>query len=366
LSKPSSSAINWGYVNAKLAPSKIVGIGIALPRRTYSQAEIFDELGYNRHFWPLFRDSGVERRGFAVPLGEIKRLTFQEQQERYRVEALRLSLKAAADCLDQLRAEELGLILSAHCTAFGFPGPTLAHAVGRELGCQPAVFYENLASLGCEGGIPGLKRAWDFHRHSRQPALLVICELSSCSYHPEPAGRADGENGYELLRSNVVFADAAAAILVASDEKPRHPFIRDMASYTDATLAGELGYVWRGGRLRVRLGKKVPELAAGLALKVVENLLSRNRLRATQIAHWVVHAAGGPILDGIQEGLELPDAALKFSRRVLKENGNCSAATIGLIGQHIMREGNPASGDFGLVVAVGPGMTAGAALLQWP
>jgi predicted naringenin-chalcone synthase len=205
--------------------SKIVGIGVALPQNTCSQKEIFDELGYNSHFWPLFRDSGVERRNFAISLNEIKKLSFQDQQERYSNEALILSSKAAGDCLDRLSVKDIGMIVSAHCTAFGFPGPTLAHAVGRELGCQPTIFYENIASMGCEGGIPGLKRVWDFNVNNHEPALLVICELSSCSYNPEPDGQADPENDYELLLSNVIFGDAAAAILVDSDDDPRHPSI---------------------------------------------------------------------------------------------------------------------------------------------
>jgi len=345
--------------------SKIVGIGVALPGHSYDQEQIFQELGYNRHFWPLFRDSGVERRNFAVPLAEIKNLTFQEQQERYREEAAGLSLKAANECLDHLSANDLGLIVSAHCTAFGFPGPTLAHAVGRGLGCRPTVFYDNIASMGCEGGIPGLKRAWDHNVNSGQPALLVICELSSCSFYPEPDGRADPENDYELLRSNVIFGDAAAAILVASDDNPRHPFILDIASYTETQYHNELGYVWRNGRLRVKLGKSVPELAARMVQRAVEILLDRNGLLLPDISHWVVHAAGSRVLDSVRDGLNLPDEKLVFSRSVLREHGNCSAATIGLIGKKMMEEGEFRRGDYGLVVAVGPGMTAGAALLKW-
>ncbi len=344
--------------------SKIIGIGVGVPRFSYDQREIFRELGYNPHFWPLFRDSGVERRSFAVSLADIKNLSFQEQQERYRDESLGLSLKAAGDCLDHTSVRDLGLVVSAHCTAFGFPGPTLAQAIGRELKCPPGVFYENIASMGCSGGIPGLKRAWDFHLHNQSPALLVICELSSCSYHPEP-GRADPENDYELLRSNVIFADAAAAILVGFDDNPRHPLILDISSYTEPGLYEELGYVWREGRLRVKLGKRVPHLASRLAQKAVRLLLEKNRLKTAEIAHWIVHAAGIRVLDGVRDGLELSEEKLSHSRAVLRQYGNCSAATIGLIGQQIMENGNPRSGEFGVAVAVGPGMTAGAALLKW-
>jgi predicted naringenin-chalcone synthase len=343
---------------------KIIGIGTALPPHVYEQRHIFEELGYNQHFWPIFRDIGIQRRHFAVPIDEIKTLSFQEQQERYQREAAALSLAAARECLDHVGPEDLGMVISAHCTAFGFPGPTLAHALGRELDCASGVFYENIASMGCEGGFPGLKRAWDYFVHNRKPALVVACELSSCSYYPEPGGQ-DRENGYELLRSNALFGDAAAAILVGGDDLPRHPVIQDAATCTDAAYRDELGYFWREGRLHVRLGRRIPEIAAGLIRRVVVDILSRNFVALADIAHWVIHAGSSQVLDSIRDALGLPEEKLAPSREVLRRCGNCSSATIGLIGKELMEKGDPRPGELGLIVSLGPGMTAGAALLRW-
>jgi len=343
---------------------KIVGIGAALPPHIYGQRDVFEGLGYNRHFWPIFRDAGIERRHFAVPIDEIKALSFQDQQERYRREAAVLSLAAARECLDRVAPRDLGMVISAHCTAFGFPGPTLAHVLGRDLGCEPGVFYENIASMGCEGGFPGLKRAWDYFIHSGRPALVVACELSSCSYFPENGGQ-DRENGYELLRSNAIFGDAAAAILVGADDSPRHPVIQDTAVCTDFTYQAELGYTWREGRLRVRLGRRIPEIAAVLVKRVLEEILRRNSLSLEDIAHWVVHAGGSQVLDSIRDALGLPEEKLSTSREVLRCCGNCSSATLGLIGKELMQNGDLRRGERGLVVSLGPGITAGAALLRW-
>jgi alpha-pyrone synthase len=343
---------------------RIIGIGTALPPHVYAQRDVFEGLGYNRHFWPVFRDAGIQHRHFAVPIAEIKTLSFQEQQERYRREAALLSLAAARECLDHVAPADLGMVISAHCTAFGFPGPTLAHALGRELGCGSGVFYENIASMGCEGGFPGLKRAWDYFVHSGRPALVVACELPSCSYFPEPDG-PDRENGYELLRSNAIFGDAAAAVLVGADASPRHPVIQDAAACTDAAYQAELGYTWRQGRLRIRLGRRIPEIAAVLVARVLEDILRRNWLTLADIAHWVVHAGGSQVLDSIRDALGLPEEKLAASREVLRRCGNCSSATIGLIGKELMESGDPRRGERGLIVSLGPGMTAGAVLLRW-
>jgi predicted naringenin-chalcone synthase len=343
---------------------KIIGIGTALPPHVYGQRDVFTELGYNRHFWPIFRDAGIQHRHFAVPIGEIKSLSFQEQQERYAREAAVLSLAAARECLGHIAPRDLGMVISAHCTAFGFPGPTLAHAVGRDLGCVPDVFYENIASMGCEGGFPGLRRAWDYYVHSGRPALVVACELASCSYFPENGGQ-DRENGYELLRSNAIFGDAAAAVLVGGDASSRHPVIEDAAACTDAAYQDELGYVWREGRLRVRLGRRIPEIAGVLVRRVLDDIFRRNRLAREDIAHWVVHAGGAQVLDGIRDALGLPEERLAPSRAVLRRYGNCSSATIGLIGKELMAQHGPRPGERGLIISLGPGMTAGAALLRW-
>jgi predicted naringenin-chalcone synthase len=344
--------------------SKIIGIGTALPAYVYGQRDIFDELGYNRHFWPIFRDAGIRQRHFAVPISEIKTLNFQEQQERYRREAARLSMAAAVDCLDGVPPAELGIIISAQCTAFGFPGPTLAHYLGRELGCGPGVFYENIASMGCEAGFPGLKRAWDFFMNDGKPALVVACELSSCSYYPEPGGQ-DRENDYELLRSNAIFADGAAAVLVGADDSPRHPVILDAMACTDSAFQDELGYVWRDGRLRVRLGRRIPEIAASLVERVLVDIFRKNHVSQSDIKHWVVHAAGAQVLDAIRDVLSLEEDKLLISREVLGLYGNCSSVTIGLIGKELMKRCSPGAGELGIIISLGPGMTAGATLLKW-
>jgi len=343
---------------------RIIGIGAALPPFAYEQRRIFDELGYNRHFWPIFRDSGIQSRHFAIPLEEIKALGFQEQQERYRREAAVLSLAAATDCLDRFKASDIGMIISAHCTAFGFPGPTLAHFLGRQIGCGPGTYYENIGSMGCEAGFPGLKRAWDFFLNNHQPALVVACELSSCSYYPEPAGQ-DRENDYELLRSNAVFADGAAAVLVGTDDSPRHPVIVDTAVYTDAAYESELGYVWRNGRLRVRLGRHIPNIAAGLVENVLSTIFHKNRIGLADINHWLMHAAGAQVLDAIRDRVGIDEEKLVASREILRRCGNCSSATIGLIGHEFMKTNKPNPGERGLVISLGPGMTAGAALIGW-
>lgn len=344
----------------KIAMPKIISLGFAVPENSYTQEETFEKLGYPRRFKRLFTQSGIDKRHFWVPLERITHLSWQEQQEEYAKGAVALSKQAILNCLDGRDVSDIGCLVFASCTGF-CPGPVVPHYLADELGFKPDTYFTNIGSMGCEGGYPGLKRATDFTIASGKKSLVVACELASCSYFPEPA--PDPENHFELARSNAIFADAASAALVGFDEEQKHPTIIDTETHTDTQYLGDLGYVWRDGRLRVRLSRRVPEIAAKLAKIVVGRLLDRHQMAATE--HWVIHAAGNIVLDNIRTRIGIPEIKLSLSRKVLKLYGNCSSATIGIIGKLMMQEAKLREGDRAVVVSLGPGMTAGATLLRF-
>jgi predicted naringenin-chalcone synthase len=341
---------------------KIISVGYSVPANSYTQEEIFEALRYDRHYWPIFRDSGIEMRHFWVPLSRIRSLSWQEQQDAYRKGSVQLSKEAIVRCLDGRTPQDIACLTFSSCTGF-LPGPTAAHYLGHELKLNPDTYYLNIGSMGCEGGFPGLKRASDFSTVTGKTSMAIACELASCSYFPEPDGKPDPENHFELARSNSIFADAAASVLVGFDDDPRHPEIIDTETYTDTEHLSDLGYTWRDGRLRVLLSRDVPKIAASLVYAVVDNILERNQLES--IEHWIVHAAGVQVLDNIRDKLELPEEKLALSRKVLRTYGNCSSATIGIIGKMLMEDVEIHTGDYGLVISLGPGMTAGCTLLRW-
>lgn len=344
---------------------KIISMAYALPGNSYTQDEIWQRLGYPRAFKRIFSQSGIDKRHFWVPLDRIKTLSWQEQQEEYKRGALELSKRAFLDCLDGRDPREIGCLVFASCTGFGAPGPVIPHYLSKELGLLPSTYFRNLGSHGCEGGFPGLRTAMEYSVLSGRPSVAIACELSSCSYFPEPEGEPDPENHYELARSNAIFGDAATCALVGFDNDPKHPVIIDSETYTDTDYLDILGYTWRDGRLRVRLSPNVPEVATELVSIVIPILLRRHQLGIGHIEHWIIHAAGSVVLDKIRDKIGLPEGKLFFSRKALKAVGNCSSTTIGIIGKMLMESGLPRPGEYGMVVSLGPGMTSGATLLRW-
>ncbi|KKN87034.1 hypothetical protein LCGC14_0263040 [marine sediment metagenome] len=342
---------------------RIISIGYAVPEHAYSQRLIFNELAYPQRLWRLFAGSKIDKRHFWVPLDRLRKLSWQEQQEEFLKGAISLSKQAIINCLDKRDVGDIGCVVFSSCTGF-VPGPTIPHYLGKEFGFAPDTYYTNIGSMGCESGFPGLKRATDFTVVTGKPSLVIACELSSCSYFPEPDGKPDQENHFELARSNAIFADAAIAALVSYDDDTRHPMIIDMKTYTNTDYLDDLGFVWRDGRLRVKLSRRVPELAASVVRPSIMAVLKRNELKVRDINWWVIHAAGNSVLDNIRDALGVNEGKMSLSRETLRLFGNTSSTSVGITGKRLMSE-DIKPGDFVIMLSVGPGLTGGATLLQF-
>jgi alkylresorcinol/alkylpyrone synthase len=61
----------------------------------------------------------------------------------------------------------------------------------------------------------------------------------------------------------------------------------------------------------------------------------------------------------------MTDAQLRFSRTVLRNYGNMSSPTVMFVLNEVARDGNPQMGDWGVMIALGPGMAAEVVLLRW-
>jgi predicted naringenin-chalcone synthase len=109
----------------------------------------------------------------------------------------------------------------------------------------------------------------------------------------------------------------------------------------------------------------VPDVLAANIEAFIDPLLARNGLGRDDIAFWGVHPGGSKILDYLQQRLALDDAQMVYARDVLRNYGNMSSPTILFVLDQIQRQGRPAAGDYGLLMAFGPGLTMEAALIRW-
>jgi alkylresorcinol/alkylpyrone synthase len=116
---------------------------------------------------------------------------------------------------------------------------------------------------------------------------------------------------------------------------------------------------------KVVLSAKVPQLVRDNVRANVEEFLGAHGLRRSDIRHWVAHTGGPKVLKAFEESLELPPVALARSWASLKEAGNLSSASVLFVLGETLESQEPQPGDWGLMLAMGPGFCAELVLLRW-
>jgi predicted naringenin-chalcone synthase len=77
------------------------------------------------------------------------------------------------------------------------------------------------------------------------------------------------------------------------------------------------------------------------------------------------HPGGRKVIDNVQKALGFTDEHLRFSKIVLRNYGNMSSASVLFVLEEVVRHGQPEAGNWGVMVALGPGTAAETALLRW-
>ncbi len=122
-----------------------------------------------------------------------------------------------------------------------------------------------------------------------------------------------------------------------------------MLDFRSTTLPDSADLItWRIGDqgFDMQLSGKVPGRIATALRAELERTDAGGLLRGQatqQIDLWAVHAGGRTVLDGVEQGLRLPGAALDWSRGVLRDFGNMSSATIMFILDRMLRAADGAA-----------------------
>jgi 3,5-dihydroxyphenylacetyl-CoA synthase len=341
---------------------RIHGIGKATPPTRLTQEQVFSLAGYkNPRILNIFRNSDIDYRHFYIDPQNFNRDESPDQlHERYLEGAMATGCRAVLACLESagLNADDVDLFLV--CTCTGYLCPDLASRLIGHMGFRRNVQRAPLLGLGCAGAVPTLQRAWDSARaRPGSIALMLAVEICSASYYLHDT--------LEAVVGNAICADGAAALLLSTspDGNVHYPEIVDFESFLDPEQLGKVGFEHRQGKLRIVLAPSIQDVAAPMIACAVDPLLRRNGLARTDIRFWVAHPGGRKVIDRAQKYLGLTKDQLEFSRKVLRNYGNMSSPTVMFVLDETIRNGQPQPEDWGVMVALGPGMAAEAALLKW-
>jgi alkylresorcinol/alkylpyrone synthase len=354
----------------------IHGLGTVVPSQRYSQTEVLERflapfLGNTSRVQSIFRNTGVGFRHAVVDGAYYaQQRGTQERNGRYMEEAIPLGEQAIRRCLTDADAsmEDIDDFIVVSCTGLDTPGLDLRLA-GR-LGMRPDLERACVLGMGCYGAFPGLLRARQaVSGHTDRLALVLALELCSLHFQPE-------DKSLEGIVSSALFSDGAAAVLVGSQQKavqqrrgrngwPNYPRLIDSATHCDYTTFEHMAFHLTDQGFHMHLTAYVPDLLSAQVENFVASLLQPHHLTTGDVRFWGVHPGSAKILDNIQSQLALPPEALDCSRAVLYRYGNMSSATVLFVLDEIQRQGDPSPGDYGVLMAFGPGLTLESALVQW-
>ncbi|MEZ6243184.1 MAG: type III polyketide synthase [Phycisphaerales bacterium] len=355
--------------------SKLLAIGVATPPTGVSQERAAElavaltgsEGTRSRAIRELYRRSGVERRGSVAVDASGESALFarangngrlgpstQTRLEAYARHAGPLALEACRDCLERagVDAGRVTHLVTVSCTGFEAPGVDIG--LMRALGLASTTKRTNVGFMGCHGAINGIRVADAFVRADPRHVVLVCC-VELCSVHFQ-YGSGEG-----IAVANALFADGAAACLIASEGVgDGAPAIRGTGSMVFPDSEREMG--WRIGDhgFEMRLTSRVPELLRAHVGGWMDAWLGEHGLGRSDVRAWAVHPGGPRVIEAVREGLEIEADIGAESRRVLRECGNMSSATVLFIVRAMLEGG---AGTPLVAMAFGPGLTGEAAVI---
>lgn len=347
---------------------KILSTAIYRPEFEYSTEEI---IAYLSKTWfqeipaetarlakRIMENSDIDRRAAPFPIEKVfAPLTFEEKNDLYIKAAISLSEKALKRALDkaQLKATEIDYIITTSCT--GFMIPSVDAYLVESLGMRTDIRRLPVTEMGCAGGTSALIYAQDILRSRPDfKVAIVAVEIPSITFQPK-------DLSMENLVSTAIFADGAAAVILGATDRLA-PTLVDSQMYHFPKSTHLMGYHLRNSGLKIVLDREVPDAIQENFQSIFFPFLEKNGLKPEQIRHYMFHPGGKKIIAKVEDFIGRYGKDISESRGVLRDYGNMSSATILHILDRKLQQSAEA-GDYGYMLAFGPGFSAQSVLLRW-
>jgi alkylresorcinol/alkylpyrone synthase len=398
--------------------TQILGVRSAFPAHRYPQAELTQAVAELAGLSParrallerLHRNAGVDTRHTVLPLGDFRRLDgIGASNDRYIEEATSLGERALRAALDAAGLSPGDLYLLIVTSVTGVAVPSLDARLIPRLGLRTDIKRLPVFGLGCVAGAAALSRLHDYLLGwPGHTAALLAVELCSLTWHTAAVSTADlvasglfGDGAVALVAEGDTLASQRAApvsgLLVAEgdmlasqraaalsgprresrgtsdgrrreDSAPKAARRRARILATHSEVYPDSGDTlgWRLGRdgFGIVLTADLADVVERRLNGTVTSFLAEHGLTTDDISAWICHPGGPKVLDAVRKSLKLPEEAVAVSRKSLAEVGNLSSASV----LHILeqtRMGEETDGAFGIIIGLGPGVSAELVLLRW-
>jgi len=340
---------------------RIAAVEIALPRHVYTQDEIVAELQHvaGPVFARFARSSGVQTRHLALPRERYGPLNgFTETNDAFIEVALELGEQAITQACARAGVSPDRIDLIASTTVTGLAVPSLEARLAGRLGLKPDVKRLPLFGLGCVAGAAGVARLHDYLcAFPDHVAVLLSVELCSLTMQRQDHAPAN-------LVASSLFGDGAAAVVMTGGQvaNGEGPAVMASRSRLYPDTGDVMGWDIGSDGFRIVLSTGVVPIVERYLGEDVQGFLKDEGVE--QVSVWVCHPGGPKVIDAIERALRLPPQALDHTRNSLRDKGNLSSASVLDVLSATMRD-PPAPGEYGLMMAMGPGFCSELVLLRW-
>ena len=337
---------------------KILAVATATPPHYFPQSRLAELAGYRdapRN--GFFANSDIEGRYLYLdPVHVRTDESAEELNDRFQKGALELGRAAAISCLERAGWSPRDLDFLATTTCTGRLCPSLDAHLIRDLGCRPDIQRVHVGDSGCASAMVALQQAYNhlvaFPGHR---ALVLAVEICSAAYYLD--------DRLESAVAHAIFADGAGALALGTAGEG--PSLLGHRTLFRPEHLEAMGFTYPGGRPRVILSKEIRRIGAALMKEMAAALLDSQGLKKEDVAFWALHSAGRRVIEQVQKLLDLSGDDVAASRAVLRRYGNMSSATVIFVLEELLRRAQPVPGDWGVMIALGPGFAAEGALLRW-
>ena len=337
---------------------RIVAVATATPPHRFDQATLLRIAGYHDTLRAgFFRHSQIDGRHLYLdPETFTPNESVDQLAERFQRGAIDLGAQAVRRVVEGAGWELSDVDFLATTTCTGRLCPSLdAHLIAA-LGLKPSIQRVHVGDTGCASALVALQQAVNHvHAFPLHRAVVVAVEICSAAYFLDER--------LESAVAHAIFADGAGALAVSGHGEG--PAVVEHRSLFRSEHLPAMGFEFPGGRPRVVLSKEVRRIGASMMREMANRLMESQGLKKEDVRHFVLHSAGRRVIEEARRLLDLDDAQVAHSRHVLKHFGNMSSATVLFVLAETLQSGAPVAGDWGLMIALGPGFAAEGALLRW-
>ncbi|MGK5093695.1 3-oxoacyl-[acyl-carrier-protein] synthase III C-terminal domain-containing protein [Deltaproteobacteria bacterium TL4] len=350
----------------------ILSVSHAFPEHYYSQHTLSEGL---RKLWikrdlnvdvfdRIQKNVQVQGRYLAYPLEDYYQFqNLQQSNQAWIKAALDLGQKTLASLFKKSSLSPQDISLFASTTVTGIAVPSLEARLMNVFPFNPHLKRLPLFGLGCLAGVAGISRVADYLKgNPGDAALLLSVELCSLTIQKDDLSIAN-------IVSSGLFGDGAAGVLMVGEQHPLAAQSKaKIIAYQSVFFPDSehvMGWDVMETGFKIVLSSGVPKFAEKELEPFVKKVLKKHQLTLKDIHHWVAHPGGPKVIKAMEKGLKLPSDALAITKKSLETLGNLSSSSVLIILEETIKQRHPKSGEYGVMLSMGPGFSAEMVLLQW-